>query len=118
MQYRESLKEKLSDPNLAPNKYWSLVKGIYGSKKGMGIPVLEDGNKQLSTSVDKARAFTDYFKSQQTLLEPVGHQLLPLIRNTNLCLTEVTTTPGEVKKLLNHLNWEKHTGWMVSHSDR
>jgi hypothetical protein len=110
MQYRESMKEKLSDPSLAPKKYWSLVKGIYGSKKGMGIPVLEVGNKQLSTSVEKARAFTDYFKCQQTLLEPVGHLLPPLQMNTDLRLTDVITTPGEVKKILQSLELGKAHG--------
>jgi hypothetical protein len=110
LHYRLMMKEKLSDPNLAPKKYWSLVKGIYGSKKGMGIPVIDVGTDHLTTSVDKAIAFTDFFRNQQTLTEPQGHQLPPLVRNTELRLSDISTTPNEVAKILQSLDLGKAHG--------
>jgi hypothetical protein len=84
LNYSLKLKETLSNPRLAPKKYWSLVKKIYGSKKGMSIPALEEGDKQLCTSLEKETAFTEYFQMQQTLNEPAHHMLpvLPLGGNT------------------------------------
>jgi hypothetical protein len=41
-----------------------LIKRVYGSKKGMGIPTLEVSGTELTTSSEKAIAFTDFFKSQ------------------------------------------------------
>ena len=73
----------------------------------MGIPVLEVGNKQLSTSADKANAFTKFFSSQHTLIEPVGHKLPLLHMYTNKRLTDVSTTPDEVRGLLGALELGK-----------
>jgi hypothetical protein len=110
LRYRENLKKTLNDPCLAPKKYWSLVKRIYGDKKGMGIPVIEMGGKQLTTSQDKALAFTDFFKGHQTLIEPVGH-LLPDIRMLTMeRLSVVKTTPGEVYDILKGLEIGKSHG--------
>jgi hypothetical protein len=110
LQYRQKMMAALSDPNLAAKKYWSLVKRIYGSKKGMGIPVLEVGSKNLSTSTDKANAFTDFFKTQQTLIEPIGHSLPNLEMLTDERLSNVSTTPGEVKHILDSLELGKAHG--------
>jgi hypothetical protein len=95
---------------LAQKKYWSIVKKIYGNKKGMGIPVIEVGAKQLTTSTDKALAFTKFFKSQQTLAEPIGHQLPPFDLKTDLRLSEIQTTPSEIKNILNSLELGKAHG--------
>jgi hypothetical protein len=110
LHYNLKLKETLSDPKLAPKKYWSLVKKIYGSKKGMSIPVLEDGDRQLSTSLDKATAFTDYFKQQKTLQEPANHMipLLPML--TEQRLGEITTSSDEIGTILNSLEVGKAHG--------
>jgi hypothetical protein len=87
LKYRIKVKESLCNPQMAAKKYWSLVKRIYGSKKGMGIPVLEVGDDQLCTSTDKANAFTKYFGDQQTIVEPIGHLLpvLTMLTDKRLC---------------------------------
>jgi exonuclease III len=110
LKYRHDMMDSLSDPNLAPKKYWSLVKRIYGSKKGMGIPVLEVGSKNLSTSTDKANAFTYFFKAQQALIEPIGHSLPDIEMLTDNRLGHVNTTPWEVKNILNSLDLGKAHG--------
>jgi hypothetical protein len=110
LHYREKMKETLSNPGLAPKKYWSLVKRIYGSKKGMGIPALVVGDEEITTSSEKAIAFTDFFQSQQTLNEPMGHQLPNLIMLTDQRLSDISTTPEEVKKILTSLESGKAHG--------
>jgi hypothetical protein len=110
LDYNIKTQEKLNDPTLAPKKYWSIVKRIYGSKKGMGIPVIQKGDKQLCTSIDKATAFTDYFKGQQTLIEPVGHLLPPLNLRTNERINSIVSTPEEVKIILGNLDVGKAHG--------
>jgi hypothetical protein len=66
----------------------------------MGIPVLEMGDEQLCTSQEKANAFANFFKEQQTLVEPPGHQLPPFQMLTDQRLGEIRTTPPEVKSIL------------------
>jgi hypothetical protein len=115
LNYRQKLKDTLSDPTLAPKKYWSLVKRIYGSKKGMGIPVIEIGDKHLNTSSEKAIAFTDFFQEHQTLNVPPGHQLPALVMHTEHALEHISTTPCEVKKILNSLVTKStQCGWYIS----
>jgi hypothetical protein len=80
-----------------------MIKRIYGNKKGMGIPALETPDKELCTSLEKAVAFTDFFKDQQTLQEPPGHQLPPLILLTDQRLAEVSTTTAEIKMIIGTL---------------
>ena len=104
------MKATLSDPHLAPKKYWQLIKRIYGNKKGMSIPALETGDKTLCTSLEKAVAFTEFFKEQQTLQEPPGHQLPPLRWLTEQRLVEITTTPAEVSNILGTLELGKAHG--------
>jgi hypothetical protein len=108
--YRLKMKVALSDPSIAPKKYWSLIKKVYGSKKGMSIPALEIGDKQLCTSVEKANAFTDYFQKQQTLIEPVGHGLPALDMLTEQRLDSIHTTPEEIKSILGTLELGKAHG--------
>jgi hypothetical protein len=110
LHYRQKTKDTLSDPTLAPKKYWSLVKRIYGNKKGMGIPVIEVGDKHLNTSSEKALAFTEFFQGHQTLDVPVGHQLPSLVTQTEQVLENISTTPCEVKKILNSLELGKAHG--------
>jgi hypothetical protein len=100
----------LNDPNLAPKKYWSLVKRVYGNKKGLGIPVIEKDDSHLTTSIAKAKAFTEFFQEQQTLIVPVDHQLPPVVRLTDQTVNSVTTTPAEVSKILNSLETGKAHG--------
>jgi hypothetical protein len=107
LNYRNKMMTTLNDPTIAAKKYWSLVKHIYGSKKGLGIPVIEMGNKQLSTSTDKANAFTKFFCKQQTIVEPTGHELPPLVMLTDQRLTTVETSPEKLRIYWGHLNWEK-----------
>jgi hypothetical protein len=110
LNYRQNLMKTLGDPTLTAKKYWSLIKRVYGSKKGMGIPVLEVGNKLCSTSTDKANALTEFFGKQQTLLEPIGHQLPPLHMLTMQRLSLVETTPNEVRDILCSLDVGKAHG--------
>jgi hypothetical protein len=104
------MKATLSDPHLAPKKYWQLIKRIYGNKKGMSIPALESGDKTFCTSLEKAVAFTEFFKEQQTLQEPPGHLLPPLRRLTDQRLVEIATTPAEILDILGTLELGKAHG--------
>jgi hypothetical protein len=110
LEYNLKTQAKLNDPSLAPKKYWSIVKHIYGSKKGMGIPAIQKGDRQLCTSINKATAFTEYFKSQQTLIEPVGHELPIINMHTDQRIDSVKTTPNEVEKILGTLELGKAHG--------
>jgi hypothetical protein len=102
--------DDLGNPSLASKKYWSLVKRIYGNKKGMGVPVLEIGDKLCSTSTDKACALTEFFKNQQTLIEPIGHSLPDLVMLTDQSLDSIQTSPLEVRDILGSLDLGKAHG--------
>jgi hypothetical protein len=110
LRFKQKLMNTLNDPNLAPKKYWSLVKRIYGSKKGLGIPVIEKDDNQLTTSTAKAKAFTEFFQEQQTLHVPEGHLLPPEIRLTDQTLDSVSATPAEISKVLKSLETGKAHG--------
>ena len=108
--YKQKLMTTLNDPNLSPKKYWSLVKRIYGNKKGLGIPALEVGANNLTTSKAKATAFTNFFKEQQTLDVPPGHHLPDLVLLTDETLTDIVTCPNEVNRELCALETGKAHG--------
>jgi hypothetical protein len=110
LRYKKKMMDTLSDPNLAPKKYWSLIKKVYGNKKGYGIPAIEYNNTLLTTSSAKANVFTDFFCEQQTLVEPPGHQLPGDISLTDQTLSSVLTTPLEVSTILKALETGKAHG--------
>ena len=76
----------------------------------MGIPVIELGDKQLNTSSEKAKAFTEFFQNHQTLNIPAGHSPPPHQPLTNQRLEQISTTPGEVEKILDSLELGKAHG--------
>ena len=102
--------DTLSNPNISPQKYWFLVKRVYRNKKDFGIPDIEDGDKQLFTSIAKASAFTDFFKRQHTLIDPICHTLPDLTLLTDQRLSEVNTSQSEVAKILKSLDFGKAHG--------
>ena len=63
----EKIKSLLTDLTIGEKRYWKIAKEVYGSKKIIGIPPLTDGNKSITTSIDKAESFNKYFAMQQTL---------------------------------------------------
>ena len=59
--HKEKIKSLLMDPNTGSKKYWMIAKQVYGSKKSMSIPALMVNNKNITTSSEKAKHFTEYF---------------------------------------------------------
>ena len=84
---------------------------MYGSKKIIGIPALTDGNKSITTSIDKAECLNNYFAIQQTQ-QPLrfNKKLAPIHFLTESRLELIQTTKDEVLKILKGLDVGKATG--------
>ena len=48
------LNEKLQNPEIAPKKYWGLIKLHYGNKIHSNIPALVDGDRVITDLKEKA----------------------------------------------------------------
>ena len=107
----EKIKLLLTNLSVGEKKYWQIAKQVYGSKKIIGIPAIIDGDKSLSTSIDKAECFNTYFAMQQT--QPplrFNQQLAPIEFLTDNRLENIVTTRDEVQKILKGLDIGKATG--------
>ena len=109
--HKEKIRSLLMNTNCGEKNYWKIAKQVYGNKKIMGIPALVVGDTMVSTSTEKAKHFTKYFASQQTLPQlPFNHRLPPIIFNTDQRLSSIQTTPVEVLKILKSLKLGKANG--------
>jgi hypothetical protein len=109
--HKEKLRSILMNTKCGEKNYWKVAKQVYGNKKIMGIPSLVVGNTMISTSVEKARCFSQYFAEQQTLPQiPFNHRLPPIIFTTDQRLSSIRTTPIEVLKVLKSLKLGKANG--------
>jgi hypothetical protein len=105
------IKALLTDLRVGEKQYWKIAKEVYGNKKIIGIPAIKDGDKSLTTSIDKAECFTNYFVLQQTL-PPLrfNQQLAPIDFLTDNRFEHIVTTKEEVLKILKGLDIGKATG--------
>ena len=89
----------------------NLAKEVYGSKKTIGIPALKVGTKSISTSLEKAKCFNNFFAEQQTL-PPLrfNQQLPPILFLTDSRFEFVQTSEEEVMKILKSLDIGKANG--------
>jgi hypothetical protein len=109
--HTEKIRSLLMDINTGSKKYWMIAKQVYGNKKTMNIPSLLVNNKHISTSSEKAKHFTEYFASQQTLPPlPFNHALPPILFLTDQRLDTIQTTNQEVLKILKSLDTGKANG--------
>jgi hypothetical protein len=109
--HSDKIKNLLMTTNTGEKKYWKLAKQIYGNKKVLGIPSMKIGNKQISTSIEKANEFTKFFTEQQTIPPNLLNKLLPPPTFlTNQRLLSIQTTPQEVNKILKSLDIGKANG--------
>ena len=104
----ESIKEKLSDPNIGNKEYWKLLKLLYGSKIDSGIPSIIDGENVYATSKAKAELFNNHFVEKSTL--PTDLPGLPPLHVCDSQLAIFVISEEEVKKSLSSLNVSKANG--------
>jgi hypothetical protein len=110
-EHTEKIKRRLLDTSPSEKNYWKLAKQVYGNKKSMGVPTLTEGNKTVSTSIEKAKLFSKYFADQQTLPPlPFNQQLPPIRFITNQRLESIVTNENEVLKILKSLDTGKANG--------
>jgi hypothetical protein len=77
----------------------------------MSIPALQVNNKNITTSSEKAKHFTEYFAAQQTLPPlPFNHALPPILFLTDQRLDSIHTSNQEVLKVLKGLDTGKANG--------
>ena len=107
----EKIKTMLTNLSVGEKKYWKIAKEVYGSKKTIGIPALKDGNKSITTSLEKSECLNNYFAIQQT--QPplrFNQQLAPIQFLTESRIESIQTTKEEVLKILKGLDIGKATG--------
>lgn len=102
---------KILDPTTSCKTYWKLSKLVYGNKVAKGIPDMLDNDSPVSDAAGKAALFNKFFSDQCSL--PPGSDADPLPdfqAATDSNLSVITTTPGEVRKILTSLNTAKAVG--------
>jgi hypothetical protein len=111
MDHTNKIKNLLMTTNTGEKKYWKLAKQIYGNKKILGIPSMVIANKPVSTSSEKAEAFSKFFAEQQTIPPNLLNKALPpTIFLTPERLISINTSPEEVQKILKSLDIGKANG--------
>lgn len=102
---------KVLDPNTSCKMYWKLTKLVYGNKVADGIPSLLENDSIVSEAAGKAALFNEFFSEQCRLPPGSNADPLPVFRPvTDSVLDDITTTPIEVRKILNSLNIGKAVG--------
>jgi hypothetical protein len=111
MAHTEKIRQRLMDISIGEKVYWKIAKEVYGNKKIIGIPSLVVGNHTVTTSIEKAKHFNQYFVEQQTL-PPLAfnQQLPPIYFLTHSRLAHVETTPDEVLNIIKGLDVGKANG--------
>jgi hypothetical protein len=105
------IKAMLTNISVSEKNYWKIAKEVYGSKKTIGIPSMNNGNKMITTSIDKAECLNSYFAVQQT--QPplrFNQQLGPINFLTESRIEVIKTTREEVLKILKGLDTGKASG--------
>ena len=109
--YARKMENVLSgvEPNI--HKFWSYTKTVLGTNLSNTVPPLLHEGNLITSSVDKAKAFNNYF-SQQCSLSPadINHSLPPFQCFTHEHLATVHITPNDVYDILIHLNINKSVG--------
>jgi hypothetical protein len=106
--YFETLKEKLSNPNIVAKQYWHLIKSLYDAKVDSGIPSIIDGNEIISVSKEKAELFNRHFLKKSTL--PYDLPALPPLLPNHHTISNIVTDAEEVEKIIKTLNCNKASG--------
>ena len=110
IEYRQSLKRKLTNRNVGTKSWWCLEKKYQGFTTDDSIPPLvrEDGSTATS-SLDKAELLGSYFANKMKV--PAPHQAVPDTPIlTNKRLSTLHITEEEVKQLLLKVNVKKAIG--------
>ena len=109
-EYFTKLSNKLSDPQLGPKTYWSILNGILGKVKIPAIPPLIVNNTFETNFVIKAKMFNDFFASQCTVID--NNSTLPqMVYKTNNRLNDITIDHDSIVKIIKNLNTAKAHGW-------
>ena len=110
-EYLSELDKRISSPDRFGNKdWWKLVKSFISSK-GIPqdeIPPIEEHNTIYYTLTEKASAFNEYFTAQCSVTDE--GDALPSLNETRGSITQLTLTPGMVKKVLKNLDCRKAVG--------
>lgn len=107
--YLDSLASKLKSSNFSSSEYWKTLKSFIKPASNTAIPpLLHDGN-YYSESSDKADILNDFF-IQQTDIDDSNNTLPDDIFLENNALSNIVTTPDEVKSVLQNLKLGKSSG--------
>ena len=105
------LNEKLQNPEIAPKKWWGLIKLYYGNNIHSNIPALVDGDRVITDSKEKATLFNDYFcsvyeiENADTVLSSLDvFQDVKFINN-------ISTSTQEINILLKNVDVSKACGY-------
>ena len=107
--YESSIVNKLSNPNLDVKKFWSLTKGLLGSKSHHSIPPLTDRGITVSDDVHKAELFNELFSSHMKL-DSTQSNLPDFHFLCDVKLDSIQTDETEVLKLFQSVNINKSSG--------
>ena len=105
--YFDNLAEKLCDPKLNRNAYWSILKSFTNWKKVPIIPPLLINDHFVTNFNEKANHFNDFFVNQCSLIN--NHSKLPLNRDsiTTSLLSSVNIKESDILNILKSLDANK-----------
>ena len=107
--YINDLSDKLCNPKSSNNIFWSAFKRLLNNKKLTNIPPLLENNNFITSFIDKANIFNEYFASICRPLDN-GSTLPPLIHSTHSRLSNVDFSHESIIDIISKLNANKAHG--------
>ncbi len=101
----------LQNPEIAPKKWWGLIKLHYGNKIHSNIPALVDRDRVITDSEEKATLFNDYFCSVYEIEN--ADTVLPILDvfQDVKFIDNISTTAQEINILLKNVHVSKACGY-------
>ena len=112
IEHKKKLIRKLGDSQNSTNKFWTVVKQVYGSKTKCNIPTLIDGAQHYNTSEDKSSILVDHFaaQTQEPNLPPNHTEPAVHRQHTGPKLENIVISEEEVRAELRKLKIGKSIG--------
>jgi hypothetical protein len=107
--YYDKINIQLHESTNSDKYYWKLIKSLTNSTDSQSVNELHENNKAINCHKQIAAVLNKYFSDQQTVDNSNDPE--PAIDSiTNVELSDIQCTPGQVFDILAHLNINKASG--------